>query len=168
MVLKLYEAESSFTVGIIFTLYALFESILVFKPFSTSPLSSGQYIVCKGLKDLKTATEIKEMFLKAYNTMIKSPQSDFEKLIDYNIIENEDALKQNITNLNNANLTARADLLKVALTSLSLSEGDKLSSKYGVDNTRAFEIKCDLLRGWSVPVQSTVGPAGPLERNSNK
>jgi hypothetical protein len=41
MVLKLHETESEFTVGIIFILYALFDSVLLNKPYSKCPLSSG-------------------------------------------------------------------------------------------------------------------------------
>ena len=51
MVIKLYEIETQFTAGLVYILYFLFESILVAKPFISSAVKSGQYVVCKGMKD---------------------------------------------------------------------------------------------------------------------
>ena len=51
LVLKVYETYTAFTVGILFSLYHLFKTVTVVKPYNCSFLSSRQYIVCKGLKE---------------------------------------------------------------------------------------------------------------------
>jgi hypothetical protein len=118
MVLKLYEAETSFTVGLLFILYCLFETVLVFKPFTTSPMSSGQYVVCKNLRNLEAVGKIVHHLNKVYESMLSNKDQDLQSLIDFSIIENEDALKQSLNKLNDANHTARSDLMKVAFASI--------------------------------------------------
>jgi len=66
MVIKLYEIETQFTTGLLFIIYYLFQSVLVFKPFTTSPLKSGQYVVCKGLKDNQATKNIVEKLKQIY------------------------------------------------------------------------------------------------------
>lgn len=42
------ETYSNFTFSILFILYQLFDSVMIGKPYPSSPLSSTQYLVCKG------------------------------------------------------------------------------------------------------------------------
>ena len=50
MIIKINEMYDVGTVGILFTLYHLFQEICVVKPHASSYLSGRQYLVCKGLK----------------------------------------------------------------------------------------------------------------------
>ena len=69
MILKLFESESEFTVGLIYILYSQFESILLNKPYCTSPLTSSQYLICKGLKNVQGAKETVEKLKDVYKVM---------------------------------------------------------------------------------------------------
>ena len=50
MVIKLHEIHDVATVGVVFTLYNLFQKVCIVKPYATSFLSNRQYLICKGLK----------------------------------------------------------------------------------------------------------------------
>lgn len=49
MVIKFHEIETQFTAEVLFVLYAIFENVMIYKPFTVSALSSSYYIVCKSL-----------------------------------------------------------------------------------------------------------------------
>lgn len=123
MILKLYETETQFTVGLMFILFSLFESILIFKPYSTSPLSSSQYLVCKGMKSIQAAKAFAGRLEVLYGRMLEhirnseAPDNilDFPAVVDLNLLEDEDQLNQCINASNNANWTMRADIIQLAL-----------------------------------------------------
>ena len=152
MILKLYEAETPFTVGLLFILYCLFETVLVFKPFSSSPLSSAQFVVCKSLRDLGGVSEVIPLLNRVYEQMLKNKELDVQSIIDFSIIENEDALKQSMNKLNDANHTARSDLLKVAFASI------QNNSFYQPEAHESFQQKNDLLTRWGIPILKNDGP----------
>jgi len=72
-------------------LYSLFESVLVFKPFASSVISEGQFVVCKGLRDLESAKQVATKLMLIYSKVYES-EADLTQLIDFNLIEKEDAL----------------------------------------------------------------------------
>ena len=151
MVLKLYESESLFTVGIIYILYSQFESILLNKPYTTSPLSSSQYLICKGLKNVQSAKEMVEKLREAYKLVkMNQGQKDILQIIDYMTIENEDALRQNITNSNLANNSVRTELMRIALAN---QDGEQ-----DIDDQRAFQTKMEELKKWEVPILDQSAP----------
>lgn len=67
-------------------------------------------------------------------------------MVPYSLIENEDAFKQNLTNVNNANHTARNELFKVAMANEN--------GRYDADRSEsdAKEHCQKILEKWSVPL----------------
>jgi hypothetical protein len=66
MVLKVYEGLQQFTVDLIFILYSLFESILIFKPFYKNVLSDGKYLVCQCSKDKIKCDQVRQSLQLLY------------------------------------------------------------------------------------------------------
>lgn len=56
MVLKLREIETQFTAEVLFILKVIFESVLIYRPFTLSPLSSSSFVVCKFLSQQNSKT----------------------------------------------------------------------------------------------------------------
>jgi hypothetical protein len=71
-------------------------------------------------------------------------------IIDYITIENEDALRQNITYCNLANNHVRTEIIKVAMAN---SDGS-----LDIDNYRAYQTKLDELKKWEVPIINQQAP----------
>ena len=58
MVIKVHEMHDIVSVGIIFTLYNLFQRVCLVKPYATSFLSGRQYLICTGLKQRRPQAAI--------------------------------------------------------------------------------------------------------------
>lgn len=168
MVLKLHQAETPFTAGLLFILYILFESVLIHKPASVSPCSSKQFVVCKGLKSIAEAKEIKNRLLSVYqyylDQIVIDPEFELINITDYMIIENEDRFRQSLSALNNANLSLRSDLIGFAVKCLEQPDLDGLLE---VDEIRAWETKHEYLLKWDVPVLNLVRPTRYFNGPSN-
>lgn len=131
--------------------------------------------MCKGLRDLKAAASACEslevIYSKYLDSLFKADAFlDLSHIVDYKLIETEDALVQNIANYNNANLGARNELMKVAL--MALREKDEGAAKrFFVDPVTAFDQKMQLLQKWEVPIVNKIAPVGSNFRdktNQNK
>lgn len=90
MVLKIYEAYTPFTAGLLFMLYHMFRVVTVVKPFNTSFLSSRQYIVCKGLKQ-RRPKEILGYLIGILRNLDDPKKDEFTKCNGlFRYMENED------------------------------------------------------------------------------
>lgn len=76
-----------------------------------------------------------------------------QQIIDYKDIENEDTLLQTIQNVNNANLSARAEIMKVAFANQAQKKhADDEEGPLDVDSHAAFNRKESCLKKWGVPM----------------
>lgn len=159
MVLKIHEIETQFTIGALFILYSLFESVLIMRPFSLSPLSSSQFISCKNLKNIQHAKQIKDKLLTVYQDYLENPDKDMGDLLDYSIIETEDSLRQYLRGIYNIPfIESRTQILKAANANLDQINSKKEQNLLKVDNVKAFEKKMKLLQRWQIPVLNKVEP----------
>lgn len=115
MVLRLSSTLDKFSVDIIFLLYSLFDSALPFRPFAKSASSDTTYVVFRGMKDRIRTLDVCQRLLKIYDKVLQNPNKDIGDLLVWQMIERDDTLLQTIINLNNENLSVRADILKIAL-----------------------------------------------------
>ena len=80
MVIKMYEMHDVATVGIIFTLYNLFQRVCIVKPYATTFLSSRQYLVCKGLKQRRPQQVITQL-AKLQAFLLDAVRRDEQRLV---------------------------------------------------------------------------------------
>lgn len=159
MVLKIHEIETQFTIGALFILYSLFESVLIMRPFSLSPLSSSQFISCKNLKNIQHARQIRDKLLVVYQDYLENPHKDMGDLLDYSIIETEDSLRQYLRGIYNIPfIESRTQILKAANANLDQINSKKEQNLMKMDNVKAFEKKMKLLQRWQIPVLNKVEP----------
>ena len=81
-------------------------------------------------------------------------------VIEYITIENEDALRQNITNSNLANNSVRTEIIKVALANTD--------TQLDVDDYRAWQTKVDELKKWEVPILEPNAPNVAFHQQHSK
>lgn len=139
---------------------------MIFKPYTTSPLSSSQYIVCHGLKGLNVVspffTKLESLYANIHQRILKEEHGtsilDFPSILDLSMIEDEYHLNQYITNWNQAIWSMRADIIHLATANHQdllrrqeeEADGQKQSTiengRFDIDPLRAFETKESFLK----------------------
>jgi len=112
LVLKLSESITNFTASILFILYQFFDSIILGKPFASSPLSSTQYLVCQGHQ--KASGELVKKLESLYEELCGNPeQFDFLKitLIDPRHLDNEEKFRQYLSRVNDMTVLYRHSVI---------------------------------------------------------
>ena len=67
LVIKMHEMHDMVTMGLLYTMYNLFQKISIVKPYASTFLSSRQYLICKGLKQRRPQEVITKLAnLQAY------------------------------------------------------------------------------------------------------
>ncbi|XP_074640055.1 cap-specific mRNA (nucleoside-2'-O-)-methyltransferase 1-like [Tubulanus polymorphus] len=99
-VCKLFDIFTSFSVGLIYLMYLIFEHVAIFKPVTSRPANSERYIVCKWLKP--DADGVHDYLFEANISMdsLKHSENDVEELVPLHILQMDHPFIEYINNSN--------------------------------------------------------------------
>lgn len=143
--IKLYETYTNFTLSIIYLLYAVFDNITIFKPYSSHKSTSARYLVCDGYKP-ELSDEIIEKLYEIYDDylLLLNKDKDLESLLKINIMSQNIVFKNYIFETNN-------DIDEKRINSLI-----ELSSSMNGENKLVYDkmgLKKKCLDLWKIPVK---------------
>ena len=104
---------------------------------------------------------MEEVYLQYVEKVKTDPEFELSDITDYILIENEDKFQQNLSQMNNANLSVKADLISLATKCLEKPED---ATFIEVDDKRAFDEKLQYLRKLEVPIQNLERPVPKLPK----
>ena len=145
-IIKLYDAFTPFTIGLIYFIFKNFESVSIFKPVSTRQYSSSRYLVAENyLKETADSSNKAIKYLEEFLTKyikFSSNNYDIKYFLPPSEIRTENFLKI-IYEINNDITEKRIDALKEIIKYLN-NQNTKLYDKMSI---RKF-----FLDNWGLPV----------------
>lgn len=153
-VCKLFDLFTSFSVGLVYLMYRIFDEVYIFKPVTSRPANSERYVVCKGLRP--NIQDVLEHMFNAnvrINKMKNQDIDDVMEIVPLHILLEDEEFSSYMVDSNDRIGKVQANSLKKLRAYV---QDTTLMGHYDQG-----EVKKRCLETWKIPEQARAAPKNP-------
>ncbi|KAL3872951.1 hypothetical protein ACJMK2_036120 [Sinanodonta woodiana] len=148
---KLFDLFTSFSVGLVYLMYRIFDRVSLFKPVTSRPANSERYIICRSLRqDMEPVRQyMHEVNLNLNKLLVPTSTLDISLIVPNKILTEDDPFFAYICESNDSLGQKQV---------VGLRKIQAFAQNANLHETRQADIRIELLQRWKIPDELRKAP----------